>query len=119
MKYIVDAPEGRLDDLTEAVRAISPEAGDPIPVGMDEEHHVMKLSVASWWYEDEIRKSWEDRQLTPWRELSEDSREAMAGFLSGFIGVQFEGFNSDGVQECLDGFLREHPGFIPTPEAAK
>ena len=121
MKYIVEVPQATLEQLQQAVRDINPEAGPPIGVGMDDEDHIMTLGRAEWWYEDMVRHDPDPKllPLLPWNELGENAQETMAGFLSGFIGIQFEDFSRDGLQECLEVFLEEHTEFVQkSPEAA-
>lgn len=119
MKYIVEVPEERVNGLMQAVENLNPGALAAVAVGMDEDDHVVTLGKVEWWYEDEIRQGFEIQGLKPWNSLEEVQRERMAGFLSGFIGIQFEGFGKDGLQECTEQFIRDNPGFLePAPAGA-
>ena len=119
MKYIVGMPEARLDELRAALEAINPEADEPLAVGVEDEDpimaaHITTMQRAQWWYEDMIRHDADPKMpiLHPWEELGEDARGAMAGYLSGFIGFQFDDFNEDDIADNLDAFLERHPEFV-------
>ena len=96
-----------------------PECGDFPPGQQDMDDPRFGSPTQRILLEDDIRQLPENSQPLPWWKLSHDSRDAMTGLMSGSIRVQSKGLNSDGVQECLEDSLREHPGFGSMPEAAR
>ena len=112
MKYIVEVPEERFHDLVLVVGGINPNAPAPIAVGMDEDNHIMTVGKAEWWYVGQIAGGQDDFKLKGWMDLDEGQREKMAGFMSGFIGIQFDDFDLSGLGESIVQFLEENPDFL-------
>ena len=107
MLYLVEVPEARMEELDQAVRAINTEANCPIAVGMDENRHLALLEDARGIYEFDLRELIEDPR--DWDDLSEETRMAVAAYLSGFIDWQFEGGDRPDYLDTLQDLLREHP----------
>ena len=107
MLYLVEVPQTRVKELEQAVRAINPEAGQPIAAGMDENRHIALLDDARGTYEYDLVELIEDAPL--WEDLGEKAQAAVAAYLSGFIDWQFEGGSRPDYRETLEDLLREHP----------
>ena len=107
MLYLVEVPEARMEELDQAVRAINPDANRPIAVGMDDNRHLALLGDARGTYEFDLRELIENPR--DWDDLSEETRMAVAAYLSGFIDWQFEGGSRPDHSDTLQDLLREHP----------
>ena len=90
MQYIVEIPEERLAHLAHAVRAINPQAPQPLPVSRSEDGLISNMEYVEDYYQDELLD--ELPGAPPWNQLSEQTRMDIGAVLAGYASWQFPSF---------------------------